>query len=100
MNIKLIRIFINLTKTFRSCSFTILMLSSILSGEGKKNQIDSQKFKEIPWKFDCPEKRECLKKCNSMSVFQFNGKDQSYVNQLRTECFRECSDQVDCNKVQ
>lgn len=58
-----------------------------ISGEQKK-----------PWKFDCEEKRECMRNCSSISVFEINGQDRRYVNQLRTECFRDCANQVDCNK--
>ena len=80
-----------------------ILLFTILQASIISDQISSEKVymtKEIkkPWKFDCKEKRECLSKCNSTFFLNPYGEEESYINQMRTECFRDCASQVDCNK--
>jgi len=77
---------------------SVVVFHDLLAQSEKIDQNEISAEKKKPWKFDCEEKRECMRKCSSMSVFQYNGKDQSYANQIRTECFRDCTSQVDCNK--
>ncbi|BDA78581.1 hypothetical protein LPTSP3_g15110 [Leptospira kobayashii] len=81
--------------------FAVLLLDNILLGENqiKKPKSKAKEHREKPvWNFDCKEKRDCLEKCNNAPVFQMYGPDQQYVNRIKTECFSECSRNVDCNK--
>ncbi|TGM27916.1 hypothetical protein EHQ82_01750 [Leptospira selangorensis] len=48
------------------------------------------------WIIDCKEKRECVSKCAEMSVTKGRWGGDAYVNQIRTECLRECTEKVIC----
>lgn len=50
------------------------------------------------WIIDCKEKKECVKKCVEMRVFQGHWGGDEYENTIRTECVRSCQQNTLCHK--
>ncbi|MBM9589576.1 hypothetical protein JWG41_03915 [Leptospira sp. 201903075] len=75
-------------------SFYFLVSDSIYSKEDKKQIENSGRHQA--WIIDCKEKKECIKKCMDMSVFQGPWGGNEYANTIRTECVRSCQQNTIC----